>query len=129
MDVKRINKDIFMFSFQHEVDAHKVFQQQPWCCRGGHLVLKIWNPDITWQEVDFTTSAFWAQVHGLPTLWRIEDNLKKIGAQIGKVLDVDLIWDSRGAWKRFLRVQVEIPIDKPLPTSFFLPHPNNTDSC
>lgn len=117
-----------MFSFQHEVDTHKVFQQQPWSCRREHLVLKTWNPDITWQEVDFTTSAFWVQVHGLPTLWRTEDNLKKISAQIEKVLDVDLIGDSGGAWKRFLRVQVKIPIDKPLPPVFFLPRPNNTDS-
>ncbi|KAF3961001.1 hypothetical protein CMV_014334 [Castanea mollissima] len=106
MEVKRIDKDIFMFSFQHKVDEHKVFQQRPWSCQGGHLV----------------------QVHGLPTLWRTEDNLKKINAQIGKILDVDLIRDSGGAWKRFLCIEVEIPIDKPLPLGFFQPRPNNTDS-
>lgn len=127
MEVRRLDKNIFMFSFQHEVDAHKVFQGRPWSCRGGHLVLKKWSPDVTWQEVDFTFSAFWVQVHGLPTLWKTEDNLKRIGANIGRVLDVDLIGESGGAWKRFLRVQVELPVDKPLLPSFFLPRPNKTD--
>ena len=128
MEVRRLDKNIFMFSFQHEVDTHKVFQGRPWSCRGGHLVLKKWSPDVTWQEVDFTFSAFWVQVHGLPTLWKTEDNLKRIGANIGRVLDVDLIGESGGAWKRFLHVQVELPVDKPLLPGFFLPRPNNTDS-
>ena len=59
-------------------------------------MLKKWSPDVTWQEVDFTFSAFWVQVHGLPTLWKTEDNLKRIGANIGRVLDVDLIGESGG---------------------------------
>ena len=77
MEVKRLDNNIFMFSFQHEVDAHRAFLRRPLSVRGGHRILKRWSPDITWQEVSFSTSTFWVQIHGLPILWRIENNLKK----------------------------------------------------
>ena len=127
MEVKRLDKNIFMFYFQHEVDSHRAFLRQPWLFRGGHLISKRWSPDIMWQEVTFSTSMFWVQVHGLPTLWRTENNLKKIGAHLGHVLKADLIGDTSGGWKKFLRVQVDIPIEKPLLSSLFPPQPNKAD--
>ena len=30
LEVERINKNIFMFSFHHEVDAHKAYHRRPW---------------------------------------------------------------------------------------------------
>ena len=128
MEVKRLNKNTFMFSFHHEVDAHRVFTRRPWSCHGGHLVLKKWSPDITWQEIDFSTTTLWAQIHGLPALWKTEDNIRKIGTHIGVVQETDLIGELGGAWKKFLRVRVDIPVDKPLRPGFFLPRPNNTDT-
>lgn len=115
MEVKRLDKNIFMFSFQHEVDAHRAFLSRPWSCRGGHLILKRWSPDITWQEVNFSTSTFWVQVHGLPTLWTIENNLIKIEGRLGQVLKANTVGDPGGCWKKFLRVRVDIPITGLLP--------------
>lgn len=127
MEVKRLDKNIFMFSFQHEVDAHRAFLSRPWSCRGGHLILKRWSLDITWQEVNFSTSTFWVQVHGLPTLWRIENNLIKIEGRLGQVLKANIVGDPGGCWKKFLRVRVDIPIEKPLLPGFFLPRPKKSD--
>ena len=38
MEVKRLDKNIFMFSFQHEVDAHRAFLRRPWSCKGSHII-------------------------------------------------------------------------------------------
>ena len=98
----------------------------------GHVKVAIsffkkWGPDITWQEVNFSTSTFWVQVHGLPTLWRTENNLKKIGSYLGQVLEADIVGGPGGSWKKFLWVWVYIPIEKPLLPSFLLPQPNKSD--
>ena len=114
MEVKRLSHNIFMFSFSHEVDLHKVYHKQPWSISGGHLVLKKWSSDLTWQEVDFSTSTIWIQIHGLPNLWRTEDNLKRIGSKIGSVVDVDLIGDFGGVWKKFIMATVEADLTSSL---------------
>ena len=127
MEVKRLNKNIFMFTFHHEADRHKVFLKRPWSINGGHLVLKKWDPDLTWQEVDFCSSSLWVQIHGLPTLWRTEDNLRKIGAKAGSVTDVDLVGDSGGAWRKFFRVRIDVDLSNPLLPGVYLPRPNRRD--
>nr|POE84009.1 hypothetical protein CFP56_54799 [Quercus suber] len=114
MEVKKLDKNLFTFSFQHEVDLHKAFSMRPWSCKGGHLILKRWSPDTTWQEIDFTTSTFWVQIHGLPALWRSESNLRRIGAHIGQVLEVNIVGELGGCWKKFLLIRVDIQTEKPL---------------
>ena len=127
MEVKRLSKEVFMFIFHHEVDLHKVYLRRPWSIRGGHLVLKRWSPKLTWQEVDFSTSSIWVQVHGLPPLWRTKDNLKRIGSRVGSVMEVDLTGEPGGTWSKFIRFRVEVDIANPLSPGVFLPRPNRKD--
>ena len=58
LEVKRMDKDIFMFSFSHEVDAYRAYHKRPWSYKGGHLILKKWSLEVTWQEVEFSSSTF-----------------------------------------------------------------------
>lgn len=108
MEVKWLSKEVFMFILHHEADLHNVFEKRPWSIRGGHLVIKKWSSNLTWQVVDFSSSTVWVQIHGLPALWQTEENLRKIGSKIGSVSEVDLISDPGGAWRKFIRVRVDV---------------------
>lgn len=126
MELKQLETNTFLFSFQHEVDLFKVFHKRPWSIRGGHLILKKWSPELAWKEVVFSVSTFWVQVHGLPSLWLSKANLWKIGSMIG-VIKVNFTRDGGGAWKKFIRIRVDKPIDSPFLPGFFLPRTNNDD--
>jgi hypothetical protein len=91
IQVTRMDRNIFQFSFGHEVDRHLAFNRRPWTIKGAHLVLKTWSPELTCQEIDFTFSTFWVQAHGLPMLWQGKENLHRIGQQAGRVLETDLV--------------------------------------
>lgn len=91
------------------------------------MLLKPWSLELNSQEVDFLTSTFWIQVHGLPALWQKKENLKKIGFCPGKFLEVDFVEDGKPHWNRFIRVRVEINLLSPLLPGIFLPRPGHND--
>jgi hypothetical protein len=116
-----------MFTFGHEVDRQLAFNRRPWTIKGAHLVLKTWPPKLTWQEVTFTSSTFWVQIHGLPRLWLHSDNLLSIRQLVGRVLEVDLVAEPIPQWRKFVRIRIEIEISNPLKPGIFLPRPRLQD--
>jgi hypothetical protein len=125
--VQRLDKNIFMFKFKYEADLQVTFQKWPWTIRGAHLVLKEWQSDLSWQEVNFSVSTFWIQIHGLPSRWQYKEFLKNIGRKVGVVDDVDLSREDTMGWQRFVRLRVDINIEAPLKPGFFLPRPRLSD--
>ncbi|KAH7528312.1 hypothetical protein FEM48_Zijuj05G0059400 [Ziziphus jujuba var. spinosa] len=109
----------FLFEFEHNEDRKKVLQRGPWNINGSHLVLKKWDFEKTFEEANFKSTAFWVQIHGLPLLYITKENALKIGERIGKVLKVDFNNDDRVINRSFLRVWVEVDVEKPLMAGFF----------
>jgi hypothetical protein len=50
----------------HQAHVDKIMELGPWNIKGSLLVLTPWTPDLTFEEVELFTCAFWVQIHGLP---------------------------------------------------------------
>lgn len=59
VSVSKMDRNVFLFSFENSSDLEKIFRKRPWTLRGAHLVLKKWAPDLLGHEIDFTMSSFW----------------------------------------------------------------------
>ena len=68
---------------------------------------------MTASTVTFNSVPLWVQLWGLPFDLITEEAYRDIGGGLGKVIEVDnKAFSSEQA--RFVRVRVEIPLDKPL---------------
>lgn len=66
VEVSVLGRNVFPFSFNHEADVRRAWNRRPWSIKGEHLTLKNFRADLSLNEVDFSTTVFWVQVHGLP---------------------------------------------------------------
>ncbi|KAK9291050.1 hypothetical protein L1049_009234 [Liquidambar formosana] len=110
----------FLFGFNKVNDRHRIFNLGPWSMVGADLVLKAWSPSLVLEEIDFTYSPFWLQIHGLHPDHKTIRNVEKIEAVLGKVVLVDFTSKEAMLWQNFLRVKVYIDVSKPFKFGFSL---------
>ncbi|KAK2985168.1 hypothetical protein RJ640_011989 [Escallonia rubra] len=126
MKLQSLQNNIFSITFTHEWDRNRILASRPWSVLNAHVVVRDWPPHLNLEEIDFSKSSFWIRVTGLPPNLMSRQNAERIGAKIGRVMEVDFIADGNVAWLRFLRIQVQIDINNPLHTSFYrIKEPNN----
>ena len=79
-------------------------------------------------SVRFTLMPIWVQVWGLPFYLLLEEVGRDIGSSLGEILEVDLkAFSSDQA--HFIRVRVELPLDKPLCWGGFVTSPEGDKVC
>ncbi|KAK9279425.1 hypothetical protein L1049_013104 [Liquidambar formosana] len=115
-----LTPNTFRFGFTKEPDLRRAMDSGPWSIMGCHLVLKIWPPHMVLEEIDFSTSPFWVQIHGLPPDQQTHCNALKIGAMFDGVITVDPSSSDICVWSNFLRIKVQINVLMPLKTGFLL---------
>ncbi|KAK2985865.1 hypothetical protein RJ640_009935 [Escallonia rubra] len=126
MKLQSLQNNIFSITFTHEWDRNRILASRPWSVLNAHVVVRDWPPHLNLEEIDFSKSSFWIRVTGLPPNLMSRQNAERIGAKIGRVMEVDFIADGNVAWLRFLRIQVQIDINNPLHTGFYrIKEPNN----
>lgn len=95
-----------------------MWKRKPWSVNGGHLLLKEWSPAVPFRELDFNFSAFWVQIHGLPLCFMTKANAKKIGGICPVVLSCEVSSRTNFIGKRYIGLQVEVDLRKPVPSGF-----------
>ncbi|KAK2998374.1 hypothetical protein RJ639_022626 [Escallonia herrerae] len=119
MKLQSHQNNIYSITFSHEWDRNRILASRPWSIMSSHVVVRDWPPHLNLEEIDFSKSSFWIHVTGLPPNLMTKQNAKRIGSKIDKVMEVDFTAEGNLAWLRFLRIQVQININKPLHTGFY----------
>ena len=108
-----VGEDLVQFKFTMESQVQWVLNNGPWSFDNSLLLLRRWERGMTANKVIFTHCLLWVQVWGLPFDLFSEEVGQEIGRGLGRVVEVD--WKgSNSDQARFLRIRVEIPLDKPL---------------
>ena len=108
-----VGRDILRFKFANEYQLRWVETNGPWNFENNLLLLKRWERGMTASNVSFTHSPFWVQIWGLPLDMMTEKIGKEIASNLGIFMSVDTrSWMSEQA--KFMRVKVNLPLEKPL---------------
>lgn len=100
-----------------------VVHNGPWSFEGPTLLLKWWELGMIARTVTFQSIPFWLQIWGLPFDLINEEAATNIGGGLGRMVEVDTKpFSLKQAC--FLRVRVEIPLDKPICRGGFVSSPD-----
>ncbi|XP_030930790.1 uncharacterized protein LOC115956604 [Quercus lobata] len=117
--IVEVGNDILHFKFNSKYQMEWVEKNGPWNFDNNLLLLCRWRKGLTAANISFSHSSFWVQIWGIPFELMIEETGKAVGDKIGKLLEVD-----KRSWQldqaKYMRVRVEIPLNKPLQRGGYL---------
>lgn len=102
-----------IFTFNDIIDVERVIQNGPWAYERSLVVCQRVENNIPINEIAFTHSLFWVQIHELPVLSLTQEVIETIGQTLGIVEHAPESIEDRGGGP-CMRVRVLIDITKPL---------------
>ncbi|KAK2999546.1 hypothetical protein RJ639_024651 [Escallonia herrerae] len=119
MKIQLMEENCFCITFNHDWDRTRVLESRPWSIMSSHMVVRDWPPDLTMKKINFNISPFWIRICGLPPNQMTKANASKIADNIGALLEVGFTANGNIAWCKYLRIWVEIDVQKPIQTCFY----------
>uniref|UniRef100_A0A803PSY8 DUF4283 domain-containing protein n=1 Tax=Cannabis sativa TaxID=3483 RepID=A0A803PSY8_CANSA len=104
----------FRFVFENGSFSKRILEHGPWCVKGEILVLLSWSSGFGVKELAFNSIRFWVQIHFLPLDYYSRVNANVLGALAGKVVFIELDEAKPVTWKHWIRVQVQVDVNRPL---------------
>ena len=108
-----VGNNAFQFKFGSRYQLEWVENCGPWNFENNLLLLCRWKKGLTSANLSFTHSSFWVQLWGLPFELLSEVVGRDIGNSMGHFIEVDKR-ANQSDQARFMRIRVELPVDKPL---------------
>lgn len=114
-----IKQNIFIFSFDNDDDMNWVMHRETWLFETSLMSLKAFDKNILVTKMDFSSEAFWVNMHDLPIRCMNAEMGNQLGSTIGVVRDCDVNKDGSG-WGMALRVLIKLKLEKPITRVRFL---------
>lgn len=111
-EVNDIGNNMVLFDFELNVDAEKVLMGEPWTFDGHLVVMERYDGSNSVQNLQFNTTSFWVQIHGLPFSFMTTEVSLSIGETLGAVSIPKDTSELRGG--NFMHIRVVVDITKPL---------------
>ncbi|KAM0912519.1 hypothetical protein ACQ4PT_012754 [Festuca glaucescens] len=110
---REAGENLFIFQMHCLGDWKKVVHQGPWTFRGWVLIIEGYDGISAPEEFMFSGMHVWAQIHGVPELYRKVVVIDDLARRAGKVKEVQmapkLFFEGN-----YVRIRVRIDVTKPL---------------
>ena len=110
--MKFIGNHLILFSFDYKEDVDRILAAEPWSFDKHIMVVSRFDNAATVDGSNFTTEAFWVQIHDIPLRFRNRDVAEQICEAMGNVIQMENPNDWDGG--SFIRLRVAINISQPL---------------
>ncbi|XP_075650023.1 uncharacterized protein LOC142620550 [Castanea sativa] len=108
-----VGTNLFQFKFQNDFDLNHVLKGGSWCFDNQLLMLKRWHKGMTASNVKLECASLWVQIWGAPFDMLSSKVATEVGSRLGIVEDVER-HRRQDMPNFFMRVQLALPISKPL---------------
>ncbi|KAM0890503.1 hypothetical protein ACQ4PT_027009 [Festuca glaucescens] len=110
---REAGENLFIFQMHCLGDWKKVVHQGPWTFRGWGLMIEDYDGLSDPENFVFDGMHMWAQIHGIPELYRKVEVVDDLARRVGKVKEVQfspkLFFEGN-----YVRIRVRIDVTKPL---------------
>lgn len=89
VQITALDQNLLACTFQNLADKDRILAEGPWAVKGHVISFVRWSPKSNIDELDFSQSPFWVQIHNLPLNRMNLDNAIKIGNVLCSFLEVD----------------------------------------
>jgi hypothetical protein len=87
---REAGENLFVFQMHCLGDWKKVVHQGPWTFRGWAVLIEDYNGKEDPEKIIFGGLYVWAQIHGIPELYRKPDVVDDLARRVGKTGEVQM---------------------------------------
>jgi hypothetical protein len=111
--IRDMNDNKLVFVFEDEADRERVMLGEPWAYDKSLVVFQRIEDEEAIEEVTFTETSFWVQLHGIPVRRMNEEVARILGSSLGRIAQVTGGTTAANGGQA-MRIRVSIDITKPL---------------
>jgi hypothetical protein len=110
---REVGENLFIFQMFCLGDWKKVVHQGPWTFRGWGVIIEDYDGLSDPENFVFGGIFVWAQIHGIPELYRRKEVVDDLARRVGKIREIHmapkLFYDGN-----YVRFRVRVDISRPL---------------